>query len=75
MARERNSERMRFSVADDGYGFDTARCPNSVEGHFGLLGIRKCVQYFNGPFTLSYGSGCGTKAVVTLKMLLRKSRF
>lgn len=68
VAGEREGDRVRFSVADDGRGFDIAHCPGSAEGHFGLLGIRERVQHFNGTFTLSSVPGRGTKATVTLRV-------
>lgn len=58
---------LRFSVADDGCGFDPDRCPGLEDGHFGLLGVKERVQGFEG--TLSIESSCtGTKVKVSMAM-------
>lgn len=57
---------LRFSVSDDGLGFDTARVAGTRDGHFGLTGIRERVHKLNGTFVLDSSPGRGTKATVAL---------
>ena len=57
---------LRFSVSDDGSGFDTERVVGSSDGHFGLTGIRERVHKLNGTFRIDSTPGRGTKASVAL---------
>ena len=57
---------LRFSVSDDGSGFDTERVAGSRDGHFGLTGIRERVHKLNGTFRIDSTPGRGTKASVAL---------
>ena len=57
---------MRFSVKDDGCGFDPENCPGVDEGHFGLQGIRERVAQFGGTMSVSSAPGKGTKATITI---------
>ena len=43
-----DGDMLRFSVCDDGTGFDPERRPGVLEGHFGLKGIEERVSFFNG---------------------------
>jgi len=61
-----DSTLLKFSVTDDGCGFDTEHAPGSREGHFGLTGILERVRKLGGSFTLHSTPGQGTKATVTL---------
>ena len=56
---------VRFSVRDDGCGFDPKDAPGPQAGHFGLQGIRERIEARNGTLTLDSSPGHGTKAVVT----------
>ena len=60
-------ETLKFSVRDNGTGFDPKACPGPREGHFGLDGIRDRVKRIGGDFRLEAAPGKGTYAVVTLK--------
>lgn len=60
-------ETLKFSVRDNGMGFDPNTCPGPREGHFGLDGIRDRVKRIGGDFRLDAAPGKGTYAVVTLK--------
>ena len=60
-------ETLKFSVRDNGTGFDPETCPGPREGHFGLDGIRDRVKRIGGDFRLEATPGKGTYAVVTLK--------
>ena len=57
---------LRFSVTDDGRGFDPDACPGVAQGHFGIEGIRERVDLLGGTFDLTSSPGHGTKAVITL---------
>ena len=58
---------LRFSVIDDGCGFDTNHHPGPREGHFGLAGIRERLANLGGELALSSTPGTGTKVTVKLK--------
>ena len=58
---------LRFSVIDDGCGFDTNHHPGPREGHFGLAGIRERLANLGGELALSSTHGTGTKVTVKLK--------
>lgn len=53
---------LKFSVTDDGCGFDPAASPGADEGHFGLQGVRERVDGFGGEITIESAPGKGTKA-------------
>ena len=57
---------LRFSVRDNGTGFDPAATPGPHEGHFGLYGIRDRVQRIGGEFRIDAVPGKGAYAVITL---------
>lgn len=59
---------MKFSVRDNGTGFDIKRAPGFSEGHYGLLGIRERIEAFEGDFTLESDIGHGTRATITLSL-------
>lgn len=59
---------LRFSVRDDGTGFDPGTCGGVSNGHFGLQGIRERVKRFHGDFTLQSTIGAGTRAEVTINV-------
>lgn len=56
---------VRFSVRDDGCGFDPNAAPGPQAGHFGLQGIRERIEARGGILALDSSPGHGTKAVVT----------
>lgn len=66
IAGERHGDVLRFSVKDDGCGFDPATAPGPASGHFGLVGIRERAAEFDGEAEIDSRPGHGTKAVVTL---------
>ena len=57
---------IRFSVTDDGCGFDPSACPGIRQGHFGLQGIRERIRKLDGRLTLESTPGHGCKATVHL---------
>lgn len=59
---------IRFSVSDNGNGFDTANCNGPKQGHFGLEGIRDRIRKLGGTFTIESQPGNGARAVVTIPL-------
>lgn len=58
---------LRFSVRDNGTGFDVDAVRGTSDGHYGLLGIRERVDSFDGTFDLESSPGSGCKATVSMK--------
>jgi signal transduction histidine kinase len=58
---------LRFSVRDDGCGFDVAHHPGQSTGHFGLKGISERLQALDGELSMS-SSSHGTRAVVSIHL-------
>ena len=63
-----NGGHLRFSVRDNGSGFDPKRHPGPRNGHFGLAGIRERLATMNGEFSIESITGNGTKATISLKL-------
>lgn len=61
-------ESLRFSVTDNGRGFDPSQCPGSDDGHFGLDGIRERAERADGRFAITSTPGHGAKAVFKLPL-------
>ena len=59
---------LRFSVTDNGCGFDPTNCPGDCEGHFGILGIRERINSFEGRLDINSEPGKGTKVTISLRM-------
>ena len=66
-----DEEALRFSVTDDGIGFDDASAPGLAEGHFGLQGIRERLNRLGG--TVSFSAvlprGCSATVFIPRKGL------
>lgn len=58
---------IRFSVRDNGRGFDPAKRPGQADGHFGLDGVAERIRHFNGQLQIDSQPGRGTRIVVTLR--------
>ena len=69
------NETLKFSVRDNGTGFDPKACPGPREGHFGLDGIRDRIRRIEGDFSLESAPGRGTYAVITLKATAQEGRL
>lgn len=54
---------LRFSVCDNGCGFDPKDCPGPNEGHFGLSGIRERIAGMNGTISITSARGCTRVAI------------
>ena len=65
---------LRFSVEDNGCGFDTSLAGGAKTGHFGLQGIRERLKAFNGHLTIKSLRGNGTKATVIMEAPELKDR-
>ena len=63
-----DGDKMRFSVRDNGCGFDPATAPGFAEGHYGLVGISERVETFEGIFDIVSSPGNGCKATITFNM-------
>jgi len=59
---------LRFSVKDDGCGFDPERCPGVEDGHYGLQGIRERIRQLGGRMSIESGEGKGTKVILEIHM-------
>ena len=62
-----DGDELKFSVRDDGCGFDPERRPGLAEGHFGLQGVRERVMRCGGTLAVESAPGRGTKVSVSLK--------
>ena len=62
-----DADELRFSVRDDGCGFDPDRCLGMAEGHFGLQGIRERVKRCDGTVSIENIPGKGTRVTISLK--------
>ena len=60
--------KVRFSVADDGTGFDPSTAPGMAQGHFGLQGIRERVEGFEGEMSVASAPNRGTKVTIALNL-------
>lgn len=60
--------RLRFSVRDNGCGFNPDRAPGMSEGHFGLQGIRERIETLEGTIEIESAAGRGTKCSLSIPM-------
>ena len=63
-----NGDTLRFSVSDDGCGFDPKTCPGVAQGHFGLQGIRERVNQFDGEMAIESAPGKGSRISVLMRL-------
>jgi len=61
------NDRLLFSVADNGCGFDPDNRPTVADGHFGLQGIQDRVDGFEGELSIGSVLGKGTKITISIK--------
>ena len=66
IAGEHREGRIRFSVRDDGCGFDPATCPGPKEGHFGLQGVKERAIRVGGSVKIESAADTGTKITVEM---------
>jgi signal transduction histidine kinase len=65
-------DKLRFSVRDDGCGFDPEHVPGIDDGHFGLQGIRERIDHLEGEMSIDSEPGRGTKVTVAFNIPLEK---
>ena len=66
VAGDFRDELLRFSVQDDGSGFDPARRPGQENGHFGLDGVSERIRRAGGTISIESATGKGTRVVIGL---------
>ena len=59
---------LRFSVRDNGCGFDPASASGPDHGHFGLDGIRERTRQLGGNFKIESEPGLGARAEVSIRL-------
>ncbi len=59
-----DGDRLLFSVADDGSGFDPATRPGMEQGHFGLEGVMERVKALGGTADIASAPGKGTRIAI-----------
>ena len=62
------SGKLRFSVCDNGCGFDVETAPGIGEGHFGLQGIRERIERLEGELKIESTAGIGTRVTAIINM-------
>lgn len=60
---------LKFSVRDNGCGFDPDTCPGVLDGHFGLQGIRERIASLEGDVQIESAPGKATRVTVTINAL------
>lgn len=58
----------KFSVTDNGTGFDPESAPGVAEGHFGLEGIRERIRALRGKIVFVPAVRGGCKAIATVRL-------
>ena len=59
-----DGDRLLFSVADDGCGFDPATRPGMEQGHFGLEGVMERVKALDGTADITSAPGKGPRIAI-----------
>jgi len=62
-----DGKRLRFSVTDDGKGFDPENRPGLTEGHFGLQGVEERVAEIGGEMKITSKIGKGTRVAIWIR--------
>ena len=73
IAGEFTPEAARFSVRDNGTGFDPIHRPGQDDGHFGLDGIQERLENLNGKIDINSSAGKGTYVRVSIRTANSKS--
>jgi len=60
--------RLRFSVRDNGCGFDPDCRPGQTDGHFGLDGVQERIKRFGGTLTIESTPGKGSRFVIIIPL-------
>ena len=67
-----DGDTLRFSVRDDGCGFDFALAPGIAEGHFGLQGIQERLDLMDGDMAVESSPGKGAKVAIAIRIPAEK---
>ena len=59
---------LKFSVRDDGSGFDPENYPGVLQGHFGLQGVNERVEQLGGTLNIESAIGSGTRGAISIKV-------
>ena len=59
---------LKFSVRDDGSGFDPENYPGVLQGHFGLQGVNERVEQLGGTLSIESAVGSGTRVAISIKV-------
>ena len=59
---------LRFSVSDNGCGFDPNTCPGMSDGHFGIEGMKDRLKALAGTLAYEFPPSGGVTACVTLQI-------
>jgi signal transduction histidine kinase len=57
---------LRFTVTDNGSGFNPTSAPNTADGHFGLDGIRERLLKHNGSIIIDSAPGNGCRIIISI---------
>ena len=68
IAGELREGRIRFTVTDDGCGFNPKAAPGPADGHFGIAGIRERLRPSGGSVEFAANRPFGTKVTVTMNV-------
>ena len=60
------ADTLKFSVTDDGCGFNPESCPGVEQGHFGLQGVRERVESAGGEIAIESSPGHGSRFSISL---------
>ena len=63
-----DSDKLLFSVRENGRGFDPTMCPGTLQGHFGLEGVRNRVKRLKGAFRINSSPGDGSYACISIPL-------
>jgi len=66
VAGELRDGKLRFSVRDDGKGFNPDDRPGQQDGHFGLDGVYERITRMNGTLKIDSTIGKGTRIVISI---------
>ena len=60
--------RLQMTVTDTGTGFDASRAFSTMDGHFGLIGMRERANLIQAQFEVVSSPGQGTRIVISIPL-------